>query len=183
MKLWRKKYKGILLKLEQTKEKTATGFKKITKFENNSKCFDEFVAGSKTNSDDRTGIGFCPNLKTQTKSFEPIKFVSGGKRPIESCPGFHSLKTEFDSKYQNFNIGELSCSKYESSPKAKYVFPYIRKSESGFKTVTPRNRVQPQNSSKPLFRDFPKETSTLSNFIAPTARYMVTLVIVAMLGD
>ena len=149
--------------MEQTKEKTSTVFKKFDKLKNNSKCFEDSVAESKTNSDDRTGVGFCPNNSKQTKTFEPIKFVSGGKRPIETCPDFQSLKTEFDSKNQNFNIGESSCSKHESSSKAKYVCPSIRKSESAFKTVTPRKRVQPQNSSKPLFRDFPKETSILSN--------------------
>ena len=120
-----KKYKGTMLELEQTKEKTTTVFKKFTKFENNSNCFDGFVAESKTNSDDRTGIGFCPKLKTQTKHVEPIKFVSGGKRPIETCPDFHSLKTEFD--HQNTNTGDASCSKHESLPKGKYVCPLLGK--------------------------------------------------------
>ena len=46
------KYKGTLLELEEAKTKTATVFKKNSKFENNSNCFTDFVVDSKTNSDD-----------------------------------------------------------------------------------------------------------------------------------
>ena len=86
------KYKGTLLELEEAKTKTSTVFKQISKFENNSNCFTDFVVDSKTNSDDRTGIGFCPKNKSQTKNLEPIKFVSGVKDQLKHVQTFILLK-------------------------------------------------------------------------------------------